>query len=308
VQSLRNAFRFIGASFRLAFSHSQLQKPWLYFTLGGLINLILWLLPIALVLGLIGFSPIGLTLTGALCIFFIFSISLWGEIISLRICRAAYNLLSTHPEVYPSESSFSRSMAVLSFILILPVAAVLQGFRSILNKDADKPEKYWTDFGFLILPIISLEELSLSQAIQRARQMFTNNLIRFRPGFISVGFVARLTQWLAVICGGIAGFLTARSMIPDPYTATLRQRILGSGVGLAILWGFMILGGLFNVFTRSCYHTALYLWVRNVEDARQSHDPQQASPPKILRQVLGTGRDDKKERKNGTKKRDTHLE
>jgi len=308
VKSLRNAFRFIGASFRLAFTHAQLRKPWLYFTLGGLINLILWLLPIALVLGLIGFSPIGLILTGALSTFSIISLSLWGEIVSLRICRAVSKIITTHPESFPAEASSSHWTDVLLLRLILPAAVTFQGFRSILNKKAEKSGKNWTDVSFLIHPIISLEELALSQAIQRAVQISTNHLIRFQPGLISVGWVAVLTQWLAIISGFFAGVLVTRNMIVDPFTATLWQRIMGAGVGLTILWGCMLLGLLFSIFTRSCYHTALYLWVRNVEDARQSNDPQQASPPKILRQVLGTGRDIKKERKNGTKKRDTHME
>lgn len=308
MQSLRNAFRFISASFKLAFTHAQLRKPWLYFALGGLLDLILWLLPIALVLGLMGFSPTGLILTGALVTLFIFSMTLWGEMASLRMCRAASIIFSDHPETYPSETSISHWIDIFIFNLILPVAVVFRGIRSTLKKNDDKSEKEWTDVSFLIPPIIYLEELALSQAIQRARQIFTENLLRFRPGLIAVGLGARVTQWSAIICGCAAGVLTARGILPDPPAATVWERILGAGAGLAILWGCILLGSLFSSFTRSCYHTALYLWVRNVENARQSRDRQQAQPPKILRQVLGTVRDDKKERKNGAQKREPHLE
>ncbi len=310
MQSLKNAFSFISASFKLAFSNTKLRKPWWYFIVGGVFLLILWSLLIALVVGFIGLKPLGLMLTGALSTFFVTSLLIWESIASLKIIPTAIQALTEHPEAYSDtpKQFFSSWVDAALFALVLPVSVTSQTFRALFNKNANDSEQNWTAANFLILPIISLEDLSLKQAVQRTQQMVADNLMRFRPGLVPVGSVAGVAQWVCVVCGIIVGAIAANRMIMSPTLLPFWQQILPPLVGLAILGGFMLIGGIFSTYARSCYHAAIYLWVRNVENAHKSHDPQKGTPPKLLRQVLGTGRDEEKETINGTKKRNTHLE
>jgi hypothetical protein len=304
VKSLQNAFRFIGASFKLAFSHIQRLKPWLFLTAGGLALLLLWLMPVAAAAGLIGFKPIGLMLIGGLSFFFLISLVIWGEIASLPMCRAAAETLSENHEFLPVSPKviYTHGLDILLLTLILPGVSVIKIYKTIQQKDSDYLQQRWLTGQCLFLPVVSLEALSMPKALDRVEQIIKDNLLRFKPGLVKVTLIARIVQGTLFICGAVIGAVIANLIITDPAAASHWQRILGIGAGMSTAWLLVTIGNLFSTFTRSFYHTALYTWVRNVEDARKSNEPQKASPPKILQQALGSAGFRKKEPKNGTKK------
>jgi len=306
VKSLRNAFRFIKASFKLTFSHPQLRKPWLIFAAGGSALLMLWLLPMGALAGLLSFSPIGLVLIGSVGIFFVASLCLWGEIVALKICQSTAEVISEDPDELSTASKVipSHWLDIFLYILILPGIFVTQAF----NKTSNQTQRPWMTGRFLTIPIISLENLSLREALGRVEQITRDNLLRFRPGLVPVALVATVVQGIFIICGIVLGAFLTQSITAMSTVPSLWQRLLGISVGMAIAWLLTMSGTLFSTHNRSCYHTALYTWVRNVENARKNHDAQKATTPKILQYVLGSSEISKKERKNGPKKRDPHLE
>jgi len=87
---------------------------------------------------------------------------------------------------------------------------------------------------------------------------------------------------------GILIGLTVAVLITDPAAPGPWLRILGLGIGLLIVWLFITSGNLFSAYTRSFYHVALYQWVMNMEEARETGEPERAVPPDILRQAIGT--------------------
>ncbi len=293
MKSLRNAFRFINASFKLALSHPQLRKYWWLYPAGGLVLLLLWLLPMGLVAGLIGFNPIGLILIGGVGFFFIVSLCLWGEITAVKICQSVGEVISENPGAFSiSPSKLSAHWGdVLLYTLTLPVSSLSQAIA--------KTQHPWLPGKPLVIPIICLEDLSLRDALEQSAQITKDNLLRFKPGLVPVAHIARALQATSILGGILLGIVATQliqSMASEP---DLWMRLLSIAAGMTVVWLMTIIGTLFSTYIRSCYHTALYVWVRNVEQARKTQDSQTASPPRILQHVLGSSRPSKKDRKNG---------
>jgi len=286
VQSLKHGFRFIGASLRLAFKHSQLRKSWLYLGIGSLLLIILWFIPLALVVLLIGLTPLGLVLISALSIFLVFSLLIWGEITTLQLSPVAAILLQ--------ESSLERSLPlkpiqmhwgdIALWMLTKPGFILLTAFRRLLRHEAQTTR--WYETRGLVTSVICLEDRKLVGAVERVEQILNDNLLRFRPALVRVHLIARIVQWM-MLGGGIALGTFVAVSLADPTSASPWQQALGMGVGLLPAWLLTMIGGLFSTFTRTCYQTSLYIWVRNVELARKKNDPDKAAPPEILRNVLG---------------------
>lgn len=287
MQRLRHAFRFIGASFKLALTHPQLLRPLLFLGVGSLLLLILWFIPLASAVGLVGLNSTGLVLIGILSIFSTASLLIWGEIAALQLCPAAAELLQNPSQEFsPALNSLKAHWGdILLFVLASPWIAIFRFVRKLLKREAQTTT--WFDARDLILPVVSLENLKLAQAIGRVAQMLKDNLIRFQSSLVRVRLIAKSVQWILLVGGATLGTFIAISLA-DPVTAPLWLRILAVFLGLLSAWFLTTIGILFSTFTRTCYHTSLYIWVRNVERSRRENDPGLASPPDILRKVLGT--------------------
>ena len=297
MQSLKYAVRFISASFSLAIKNAQLRKPWVRLSLGNLLLMVLWLIPLALVVGWIGLEPVGLILIGLISILLMVSLFAWGEITALQTSQIFAAFLQE--EAVPAPDSKMPVMPdrygdIVILVLSLPGLQFIQGFRALF-KNNENTLSAWFNARALVLPVIALENLSLAWALDRVNQIVRDRLLRFRSTHIGVRRFANVVQWILVLSGAVLGYLAAINLA-DPITAGSWQRILGTAVGVFVGGIPVTLGILFSTFARTCYHTALYQWVRNVETAHQQGDAGQASVPPILRQVLGKYSSSKKER------------
>jgi len=289
VHNLRYAFRFIKASFTTAFKKAQLQEQWAYIALGNLILLLIWFLPLGLTVGLIGIRPIGIALIGLVSIFMFYSFYMWGEITREHATQMIASLFQIKESQGGNELQkgplFKHWLDIFIWTLVLPVMRIQESLNQIFLPEKEN-QRSWMESHALMVPLISLEDISLKDAKSRINEMVSSHLLRFRPGLVKVDLVARVIQWMFGIIGILTGISVA-VIIADPFTSDPWQRILGLGIGLLITWIFITLGQLFHSFTRSYYHTALYQWVRNVAEARQIGDPTLAVPPDILRLALG---------------------
>jgi hypothetical protein len=288
VHSLKYAFRFIWASFSLAFEKVQLQEQWLHIAIGNLALLLIWFLPLGLTVGLIGIRPVGMIFIGLVSIFMLFSFYLWGEITIEYASKMLADFSREKPvsesEETPKQSLFEHWNNILIWSLIKPVLGLQ--FNSGRLFWPERAEKYpWFESHALVIPIISLENLNLKETVSRIEEMIAGHLLRFKPGFVKVDLVARVVCWVMGFIGIMIG-LSVAIFVADPLSADPWQRILVLGIGLLIAWFFLTLGHIFSAFTRSCFHTALYQWVMNVKAARESGDPAKAVPPDILRQSM----------------------
>ena len=292
MQSLKYAFRFIRVSFSTALKKAPLQKQWVYLVIGSLILLLLWFLPLALVVGLIGLRPIGMLLIGLSGILCLFSLYAWGNITRLPASQETAALFNTQGDSDVEEpqrkTPFEKWADIFLLTLVLSWLRLINLLRKPLKPEEEDP-RLWMAAQPLLIPVMGVENRNIKQAMDRLSQMIKGNLLRFRPGLLKVDLVADLVKWLLSVIGILAGF-TVAVMLTDPLTTDPWQRVLGLAAGVLIAWFLITPGILFSTFTKSMYHTALYQWVRNVETARETGDPSKAIPPVILRDVLGKTR------------------
>ena len=298
MQAIKNGFRFIGASLSLALKQVKLQEPWFALGLGGLVILFFWFLPIGVVAGLIGLTPLGLALIGALATLALVDLLIWGELTSLLTSRTFASLDSEEPAETPATLKFlmSHTGVVVLLALTLPLLSVGYTLRNLFAKPGSAPDEKnrWLEARTLALPIVAVEDTSFQETLDRLRQIVGENLLRFRESLIGVRLVAGLIEALLIVGGVALGFAVGLK-IADPASVGPWQRVLAAGIAMLIAWVPAIIGIMFGSFSRACYATALYQWVCNVAEARASGDSAKARPPAILAQVLGTTSQSKKE-------------
>jgi Zn-dependent membrane protease YugP len=320
VQNIRYAFRFIKESFSIAFKTIQLQEQWVYIAVGNLILLFFWFLPLGLVLGFIGLKPVGMLLIGLIGVFMLFSFYAWSEItrepasrriVALfqegksRVVQGTYQneetlqaaqeeegdekpLLAENLQVKEDsqdKSLFKHWADILILTLVLPGKRLIYYIQKLFKPEIE-PKHAWIPSYTLLVPVISIENRDIKDAVRRIDQMIDDHLLRFQPGLVKVDLVGSLVQWILCFIGILIG-LTVAILITDPIAPDPWLLILGLGVGMLIVWLFITSGNLFSAYSRSFYHTALYKWVRNVEEARKTGELERAVPPNILRQAIG---------------------
>jgi len=298
VQAIKNGFRFISASLALALKKVKLQEPWFALGLGSLVILFFWFLPIGVVVGLIGLTPLGLILIGALALLALVDLLIWGDITSLLTCRTFASLESEEPAENPSNFKFliSHTGAVILLALTVPLLSLGRTLKNLFAKpdSAQDDKNRWLEAQTLALPVIAVEGTSFQKTLDRLRQIVKDNLLRFRESLIGVRLVAGLIEALLIVGGIALGFVIGLK-ITEPTSGDPWARVLAAGIAMLVASVPAIIGIMFSTFSRACYATALYQWVCNVAEARASNDTTKARPPMILANVLGTTSQGKKE-------------
>jgi hypothetical protein len=114
-------------------------------------------------------------------------------------------------------------------------------------------EKAWTVATYFIIPAIVIEDRDLKSAVERASSIIKNNLLPIGIGEIAVGLV---TGFLSVIGFVIAIVIGISLAAVSPLIAILVAAIL------------IIIIIALSMYVTTAYHTCLFLWARNVEDAK----------------------------------------
>lgn len=288
MRNLNYGFRFIGACFSLIKENPRLLLPWLYLIAGNLVLLIMWFMPLALAAVWLISSPVGFALLGVISVIGTASIIAWGEVPALYTCQIAF---TAPEESVISEEKTSRSQRTINLwknglllALARPGWAVIFWLYQLFNPKNHR-RLAWLDARCLLHPVISLEGKSLNQAVDRVDQILSDNLLRFRPNLVKVDWIADFIHGFLVIIGLTAGFLIG-FMVANPFTAGSLRRILGAAIGSCVAVLLITLGGIFSSFTRACYATTVYQWVRNIETVRQTDQAEKALTPAILKKVL----------------------
>ena len=286
---LKYALRFIRETYHQAKDHPSFQQIISRYVLGGLALVVLWFFPLALIVGLIGLSPVGLVGIGLVMVLAFISLYIWGKITMLQAISMFD--ISTQPDepAYPvaveQQWIGSQTGDAALFALSLPGLRIAKLFVNWFYPKRQQ-QYQWLDAAYLVWPLMSLESLPLDNAIQRLRQMLRENLIRFQPGLVPVDLVVKFVQWLLILLGLWIGFVVGLN-VADPVSTSGIIPVLGTLIGV-ILGGFFVIFGIhFSTFIQASYYAALYRWVKNVETANITGTPGKATPPAILGQVLG---------------------
>ena len=114
-------------------------------------------------------------------------------------------------------------------------------------------EKAWTVATYFMIPAIVIEDRDLKSAVERASSIIKNNLLPIGVGEIAVGFVTGLLSVIGFVIAIVIGISLASV---SPLIAILVAAIL-----------IVIIIAL-SMYVTTAYHTCLFLWARNVEDAK----------------------------------------
>jgi hypothetical protein len=161
------------------------------------------------------------------------------------------------------------ALAVVSTVVGLLTSRARRGGRAgeIVGGIVDR---VWTVLTYLILPAIVLEDLSLTQAAGRARQLHAGGLLGIAVGEIGVVLISKVI--------GFVGAILAVGLGLGLFLATPLGPIIAIAAGALVLT-FVVA---FTSYIRTAYYTCLFLWAAETETAGE-----QAVVPRPIAAALG---------------------
>jgi hypothetical protein len=277
MDSIRRGFGFLGQAYQMAVKDPDLIKPSLYsLILGAVVSLFGSIAAVA-----VTFIPgsrnslyLLYIILGPIIFFLEYAVSYFFSGMTVRL---VYDYLTQ------GDGRMDQAWATVrnGFFNIMTLAAastlvklvenVLRGKRgrqSLLGSVlAGILAAVWTTATFFVLPAMVLENLNLGQALKRATLIIKNNLLLVAVTEIGVSgvvdLIAGLAITLAVVLGGgifyLAGSMTNWS---------ISGLIAGGGAAVLIAGIVIAVVTTLSSYAKTAYHTCLFLWARQVEEAR----------------------------------------
>jgi hypothetical protein len=295
MQSLSRGFGFLKQSWQMAMADRDLIKPSIYALFVGLAVTVIALFPLGIVALVFGtnniFGQIVMGLLGLVLVFVQFAIS---YIFSAMTIYLVYGYLAE------GDGRMDKAWAIVKrdFIDVLSLAAAStlvnliksmvrgKGGFGIRNALAGLINTIWTEATYLILPIMVIEDVSLKNGLKRATQIVKGNLLLVGVSTVGVGFVTGLIGLLLGGTGIVLGFGIGFGLITLTNGAVFGV-ISGITLGVLVAGMFIMVASIIGSYTATAYHTCLYLWARDVEQAQQSGQIGQVNAPAPLAAVLG---------------------
>ena len=147
----------------------------------------------------------------------------------------------------------------------------------------------WTEATYLVLPIMAIEDMDLKDGLQRATYIVKNNLLLVGVSTVGVRLVTGLIGFVLGLIGVVLGIGIAFPLI-SLAGESVPLIVVGVGLGVLAASVFLMVAAVINSYTSTAYHTCLYLWARDVEQAQagqQAGIPVQIPAPAPLAAVLG---------------------
>jgi len=141
----------------------------------------------------------------------------------------------------------------------------------------------WTEATYLVLPIMVIEDANLKDGLKRATYIVKNNLLLVGISTVGVRWVTGLIGFVCVVIGLALGFGIAFPIISFAGSSVVLV-IVAVILGVLVASIFFMAANLIGSYTSTAYHTCLYLWARNTEQAGTQVP---ASIPAPLASVLG---------------------
>lgn len=286
--SLKYALRFISECIPVIVRHTRLMIAGLFLIMGSFLLLGLGFVPVGVSTFLFGLGGRGMALIGLFSALTLFGIMIWAEVASIKISQsfqAVFQTDSAINEVDEQKRSVMKQVFdVITLAIARPTLSIIYSLKALFGSKQG-PSTTWLDGNYLLVPVIALEKLELSEALERIRQVERDHLVRFNPALIGIGPVSMTIRWALVAIGALSGAILSMRLV-DPFSSGVIRRILGTTAGWALAGFFAIAGIAFSSFIKTCYHTTLYQWVVNVESARRADSESTVSAPLILQHVL----------------------
>ncbi len=278
MQTISRGWSFLTQAWRMAFSDKDLIKPSVYaLFVGFLVSILGAVTTILAVLNLGSSNTTAQIILVILALVFVFASYIISYVFSAMTVYLIYGYLAE------GDGRMDKAWAIVrrdlfDLITLAAASTVANAFkRSVKGKGrsqarnfmANTLETLWTEFAFLILPAMVIENLNLKDGIKRAAQIARDNLLLVGVSTVGVKVVTGLIGFLLGLVGAALGVGAGYGLV-----SLLGEGILGIvaaiGLGVPIFFIFILAAIIINTYTGTAYHTCLYLWARDVERARQT--------------------------------------
>ena len=304
MESLSRGVTFLKAAWQMAFKDKDLIKPSIYAMIVGFFVSVAGLVPLigaALLFGDGSFLGRAiLVIIGAVLIFVHYVVS---YIFSGMTVYLIYGYLAEGDgRMDKAWAKVQREFwSIISLAAVSTVVSVIarearngRGRRSatgvIGGALAGLLQTVWTEASYLILPAMMIEDANLVSGVKRATQIAKGNLLLIGVSTVGVSLVTNAIGFVLGLIGLVLGFGVGYGLIALFGTGTAGL-VIGLGLGAMIFFAFVMVASLISTYTKTAYHTCLFLWARDVEKAQSQAQgaaiPVQIPAPAPLAAVLG---------------------
>jgi hypothetical protein len=279
MESFSRGWNFLTQAWKMALADKDLIQPSIYTLVAGFIVSLIGLIPIALAALIFGMEgAIAQAILGVLGALLVFAQYAVTYVFSAMTVKLIYDYL-TH-----GDGKMDKAWEIVKRdwldILSLAAASTLVNIvknwvkgkgrnrNSIREGIANLIDTLWTEATFLVLPIMVVEDVNLKDGLKRATYIVKNNLLLVGISTVGVNFVTGLIGFVFAVIGLGLGFGIAFPLISIAGAST---PLIVAAVVLGVLVAsiFFMAANVIGSYTATAYHTCLYLWARNVEDAEQ---------------------------------------
>jgi len=294
MENLKRGYGFLIQAWRMARADSDLLKPSIYALLAGL-GITLLSLPLFILSALtLADRTMGQVVTGFLGILLLFAQLATGSLFS------AMTIALVHGYLGEGDGRMERAWHIVRRdwldILSLAAASTLVGiFRRSSQKNGkvsaagvlgSAVESAWTEAAYLVLPAMIIEDIGLKNAILKVVQILREHLLLVGASWVGVRLVNAILGFLLGAAGLLSGLAVGLGISSLARGAPLATAI-AIGLGVLIAGLFIMAAIAAGNYTSTAYHTCLYLWTRDVEEARQlGHSAEAVLAPAPLAAVL----------------------
>jgi hypothetical protein len=129
-------------------------------------------------------------------------------------------------------------------------------------------ETLWTEAALLVLPAMVIDDLNLKKGLERIWQITKNNLLLIGISTVGVRWATGLIGFVLAMIGAGIGLAVGGGLayLGGGETTLL---FIGIALGLMIFFLFIMVSSVISSYTSTAYHTCLYIWAREVEEAKE---------------------------------------
>ena len=280
MESFSRGWNFLKQAWQMAFQDKDLLKPSLFALVAGAVISVIGIIPIvgvALVAGDSNTGNIILFVMGAILIFVQFIVSYMFSGMTVFLI---YQYLTEGDGKLPDAWAVVRR-DFFDILTLAAVSTVVNLIKNAANRNkkggvgaavaragAGLLETLWTEAALLILPAMVIDDLNLKKGLERIWNITKSNLLLIGISTVGVKWVTGLIGFILGLIGAVIGFaIGGGAFYASGGDVTLSA--IGIAFGLLIFFFFIMVSSVISSYTGTAYHTCLYIWAREVEEAKE---------------------------------------
>jgi hypothetical protein len=304
LNSIRRGFGFLSQAIGMATKDPDLLKPSIYALIVGTVATVILAVPILIASSLVNSNNFT-EIFGVVMMFVIFFVQFTiSYIFAGMTVRLVYDYL-TQGDGRMDQAWATVRRDLFDIMTLAAVSAAVKVIEMLANQRRGKGKNFnllgaiagllasilsrvWTIATYFILPAMIIEDLNLGKGVKRASQIIKDNLLLVAVTEIGVGtvvgWIGFLLFVLAIALGVGLFFLIVT--LANWATASI---VIGAAAGILVGGAIILLVLVFSSYVTTAYHTCLFLWAREVEQARTRGVPDAsvAAPAPLAALVAG---------------------